>query len=268
MKKYLLLLVLLVHALSIASCNISDLTPPEESDSKSQPEIFSAENIKKADDGNRPVDSGGEYDICPLHDANFHSIPADLVLYIGESEFNTWFADALSKARTMDDYNHFPCGSIGITDVIQKFDISKEEFIKIVRPPLPQETIDFYAKAGITMTDELFYSDSYTLEQIDAFYSNDYKRINEVICGPLSVYNETDGKLYSIHWLADHSAADYVQADIPMDEVTTLLQKVKKDYSDSSTLLDLAQDAQATLSSAIALQSELSVEKPATEAIK
>ena len=59
--------------------------------------------------------------------------------------------------------------------------------------------------------------------EIDAIYSGDQSQINEAFCGDLAYYNPSDGQLYSIYWLSDHTAADYQAAGVPVSEVERIL---------------------------------------------
>ena len=82
----------------------------------------------------------------------------------------------------------------------------------------------------------------YSSEMIDAIYSGDQKQINEAFCGELAFVNDADGELYSIYWLAEHSAEDYIAADLPLDEVERILEKASE-YSYYSTLAASAETA-------------------------
>lgn len=257
MKKRLLMAVLLAFCLSGTACQnaMQSYEDTNHSDSTLESDIASinAESSENSSDFKLevPPDAGGRYDFCPLHDINFHAIPADLIYFIGLEEYEAWYEKALAEARETVDYSQMPCGGIGISDVVEQFDISREDFIRYTRPPLPQETIDFYAAAGITMTDEIFYADSYTDAQIDAIYSGDQDRITEAFCGELSVYNEQDGKLYTIFRLAQLEAEEYLQLGLPMEKVEYVLETAEADYPEYAAYTDTAQ---AVMADAVALE--------------
>ncbi len=249
--------VLLFFCLSGTACQNtvqpSDINNNSDSISESAFVSIDAESLEISDDFKLevPPDAGGQYDFCPLHDINFHAIPADLVYFIGLEEYEAWYEKALTEARETVDYTLFPCGGIGISDVVQEFDISREDFIQYTRPPLSQETIDFYAAAGITMTDEIFYADSYTDEQIDAIYSGDQNQITSAFCGELSIYNEQDGELYTIFRLAQLDAEEYLQLGLPMEEVNQVLETAEADYPEYAAYTEAAQ---AVMADAVTLE--------------
>ena len=84
--------------------------------------------------------------------------------------------------------------------------------------------------------DEYLEEFGYTDEQIDAIYSGDQKKINRAFCGSLAVYNENDGELYSIYWMAEHTAEDYIAAGLSLEQVREVVElsqstEPKADYS-------------------------------------
>ena len=128
---------------------------------------------------------------------------------------------------------------------MEKFNISKEDFIRLTRDHLTEENL-----ALIGLTREQYYEQiGYTDAQIDAIYSGDQKQINAAFCGELAFVNEADGELYSIYWLADHSAEDYVAAGLPQGEIERILERASQ-YSYYDTL---AASAKAALDEAAEL---------------
>ena len=130
--------------------------------------------------------------------------------------------------------------SINIVSFVQHFNIPKETFIELTR-------------GGIEILPEDEGRWVYSLEQIDAIYSGDQRLINETFCGPLAFVNEEDGELYSIYWLADHSAEEYAEAGLPMDRVAEVLTLAQEEYA-STSVAELAESAEATLTEALALE--------------
>ena len=114
--------------------------------------------------------------------------------------------------------------------------------------------------AGITV---------YNQEQVDAIYSGDPVLIHKVFCGPLAFVNEADGELYSIYWLAEHTAEDYVTADLPAEKIEEVLLTAASEEYATDTISKLAESAGETLTSAITLEAELAAdadtEKPNSE---
>ena len=50
------------------------------------------------------------------------------------------------------------------------------------------------------------------------------------------MYNENDGELYSIYWMAEHTAEDYIAAGLSLDQVQKVVElsqstEPKADYS-------------------------------------
>lgn len=132
------------------------------------------------------------YDSCMEHIPYYHVIDIDLMRYVGEDEFDEWYA----ACTPVDAYGR-PEEDMNIAAFLQHFDI-------------PRDIVEAS-------------SDYYTVEQLDALYSGDQSRINEAFCGDLAYYNPSDGQLYSIYWLSDHTAADYQAAGVPVSEVERIL---------------------------------------------
>ena len=78
---------------------------------------------------------------------------------------------------------------------------------------------------------------SFTDEQIDALFSGDQGRVNRAFCGPLAFINEADGELYSIYWLAEHSAEDYTAAGLPLEQVWKVAALAQTEEFSSCTVL-------------------------------
>ena len=168
----------------LTACKITDIN---ENGNDSSDNIIQA--LSEGADTLKP-DSGGQHDFCPIHDINFHAISTSWLEYLGQDVYDEWLENKFLVAKQNPDYLDMPCGGIGITDLIHDFNISKETFYEVGRPPLTQETIDFYAERGEKITDDIFYNRySYIDEQIDAFYSNDPIRIANAICGDLGFVN-------------------------------------------------------------------------------
>ena len=162
---------------------------------------------------------------CQKHHLAYHSIDSVVITHVGQAAFDEWLASLPEK----------PDGSCGqyvrkesnIVDFVEYFQIPKDFFIEKISD------------------DAVIYSS----EMIDAIYSGDQKQINAAFCGELAFVNEADGELYSIYWLADHSAEDYVAAGLPQDEVERILERASKySYYDA-----LAASIKATLDEAVEL---------------
>ena len=95
-------------------------------------------------------------------------------------------------------------------------------------------------------------------EQIDAIYSGDQKQINKAFCGPLALVGPEDGELYSIYWLADHNADDYLAAGLPLDKVRNIIEAAQT--GTNQICHDLGKAAEATLAEAEAIEAAASKE--------
>ena len=219
-----LLFAIIFTALLLVGCSKENT----EMSSSPQESTVSAEDTatKSLPEDSDSFSGGGSDIICYAHNLMYHSIDNTLINYVGYEAFNGWL-DTLSPPNGN-------CGSsvqedCNIKGFIEYFQIPKEEFISITRNNLDEE---FLAENdGLTV---------YSSDQIDALYSGDQQQINEAFCGSLAFVNETDGKLYSIYWLADHSAEDYAAAKLPLDQVEEVLQTAsKKEYSAQSERANL-----------------------------
>ena len=198
---------------------------------------------------------GGDGDMCFAHNLMYHSISASLMDYVGYDLANEWEKGLSSVmgecgAKMPEDFT--------IVNFVNHFGIPQDTFERVVWGNLSEEFLQEHA--GITV---------YNQEQVDAIYSGDPVLIHKVFCGPLAFVNEADGELYSIYWLAEHTAEDYVTADLPAEKIEeVLLTAASKEYA-TDTISKLAESAGETLTSAITLEAELAAdadtEKPNSE---
>ncbi|HIS77206.1 MAG TPA: hypothetical protein IAB51_10445 [Candidatus Merdivicinus excrementipullorum] len=169
--------------------------------------------------------SGYSANTCVSHTFSYHSISAELINYVGEEEGHAWTATTADESN--DPYNRIG-EDMTILAFIENFDIPKETFIEVTRSHVTDDFLD-----TLQMTREEYYEEfGYTDEQIDALYSGDQDSIDRAFCGPLAFINESDQKVYSIYWLADHSAEDYIAAQLPLERVEEVLQTAsEEEYS-------------------------------------
>ena len=155
------------------------------------------------------------YDTCMEHVPSFHAVPYELILWIGTDVFYEWEE---TLPYETDEFGR-PDEDFTIVEVVEQFNISKEDFLEATRSWMTDEAMD-----NIGMTREEYLEKvGYTDAQVDAIYSGDQSQINEAFCGDLAYYNPSDGQLYSIYWLSDHTAADYQAAGVPVSEVERIL---------------------------------------------
>ena len=155
------------------------------------------------------------YDTCMEHVPSFHAVPYELILWIGTDVFYEWEE---TLPYETDEFGR-PDEDFTIVEVVEQFNISKEDFLEATRSWMTDEAMD-----NIGMTREEYLEKvGYTDAQVDAIYSGDQSQINEAFCGDLAYYNPSDGQLYSTYWLSDHTAADYQAAGVPVSEVERIL---------------------------------------------
>ena len=189
-----------VQAESSASAGESETAPEEPPGEASEEE-------------NSGTDGG--LGMCQEHTFSYHSVPGRLIDLVGGTTFGEWVRDY------SDDTDEFgrPGENFSIVVFVEHFEISKDDFIEATRSWMTDEAME---NLGVTQ-DEYLEAYGYTDEQIDAIYSGDQSQINEAFCGDLAYYNPSDGQLYSIYWLSDHTAADYQAAGVPVSEVERIL---------------------------------------------
>ena len=189
-------------------------------------------------------------------DERYTSIDIELINYVGEDILSAWESSG---------------AEFNVHSFIEFTQIPQSTFTSIMRPEYPEETLTNFRKIfGEELTlSELQDMLGFSLEEIDALYSGDQAEINRAFCGPYGVFNETDGQIYGLKWLASHSAEDYVKAGLPLEQVNEVLMRVTEEYSQGSGFFELAQKTEETLTSAIALEAELAAdadtEKPNSE---
>lgn len=243
MKKQLILLFALVASIVLTSCGNTAL--PEVSEEPSAPTSsvseMPSEDTSKSTEVSEPVSSsqeptessdkeeiGGPNLQCQEHTFSYHAVPGELVDLIGNDPGMEWYNTFFEAS---DPYGR-PGEGFTIVAFVEHFQVSREDFTRCIYENLTQE---FVESIGMTM-DEYLEEFGYTDEQIDAIYSGDQKEINRAFCGPLAVYNENDGELYSIYWMAEHTAEDYIAAGLSLDQVQKVVElsqstEPKADYS-------------------------------------
>lgn len=165
-------------------------------------------------------------EVCLAHKYLYHAYSSQLLDYVGYENFEAWGQQMRDK----------PNEEVNIVSFVEYFQIPKETLIKVERA---NYTEDFAEYDGVTML---------SLEQIEAIYSGDKKRINETFCGPLAFVNESDGELYSIYWLAEHTAEDYLKAGLPLEKVEEVVRGAEAESN--TEILELAKKARAALEDA------------------
>lgn len=164
---------------------------------------------------------GGQSAECQEHSGSYHSVYSRFMFYVGQDVYRQW-RDTTTQGS--DEYGRFDENVFSIQAFVEEFGIPRSVFEEIV-----EECASGGAPVlGIT-EDEYRAEFGYTDEQIDALYSGDQGRINEAFCGSLAYYNETDGELYSIYWMNEHTAAEWSAAGIPVAEAERILDEAGND---------------------------------------
>ena len=169
-------------------------------------------------------------------DERYHQISSGLISYVGNEAFEEWLSQR-------DYYT--------IVEFIEYFKIPKDVFTELVR-------IDYTPEFCESFAPELTLSEiqdilGYSLSEIDALYSGDQEQINRAFCGPLAFVNDADGEIYSIDWLVEHTPQEYIDAQLPFDQVQAVIDKTA---SDEFRFYDLAETAQQKLDIARSLSSD------------
>lgn len=197
-------LTALALTLSLSACNAGQTEesslPEESAESPAASEIAQPEEPESSGEESETEPEGP----CRIHTFSYHTITGELINFVGPEEFDAWLAER-------------PGEEMNISNLIADFQIPQEDFSRMIRESAgslsPEEQEAHWEEFGFTQ------------EQIDALYSGDQKAVNQVFCGPLAFYNEADGELYSIDWLAEHTAEDYLAAGFPLEEADAILER-------------------------------------------
>lgn len=167
-------------------------------------------------------------------DERYKSISSSLIGYVGQEAFEEWIGQE---------------ENINIFTFIQYFKIPKDIFTQLVRYDLTPEFCESFAPE-LTLS-EIQDMLGYSFSEIDALYSGDQEQINRAFCGPLAFVNDADGEIYSIDWLVEHTPQEYIDAQLPLDQVQAVIDKTA---SDEFGLYDLAEIAQSKLATVLSLE--------------
>ena len=123
----------------------------------------------------------------------YGNIPGELIDYIGTDKFNAWVHnESYTKERN-------------IQSCIEYFGLTKEDLTEALDPPETDDT-------GFDLT----------VSEIDALCSGDQAKINRAFASQKAVVSE-NGSIYTISWLAAHTAEDYQAAGLSESAVETAL---------------------------------------------
>ncbi len=157
-KNIILLFVVLIFILSSCVTNdVSDLDRVQSESGQSQTETIglSIQN-EESESGDIQLAIGGGDSLCTVHHEDYHTIPMELIEYIGKTRYYDWVS---SESEVSEFYENTECKLGNIKTVIDEFDISKDEFAEVVGPLF-----------RFAYNLDLLFGG--TLEEIDSYYKN------------------------------------------------------------------------------------------------
>ncbi len=186
----------------------------ESSESSKKQEEISSE-MKDEDNA-----TGGTADACTLHAWNYHSITGDLIKYVGGEAFENWL-DTVSGEE------------MNIVRFVNDFQIDSATFDEIVCYDVSEEDLD-----GMTLDEYYTKWGAYNQEMREAIFSNDNYGISKAFVSEYAVV-ASDGQIYSLEWLAEHSAEDYQTCGLPADEIQNAVNNaIERDVAPYTTLAE------------------------------
>ena len=189
MKK--IMFSILLSVLLLASCGNSSLTVSESSTTVSESSTISTSSVYTEDVDLEAI--GGD-SIRWDYVFKYDNIPEGVIRYIGLDTFDAWVKDE-SYAK---DKN--------IQNCIEYFGLTKEDLTEALDPPETDDT-------GFDLT----------VSEIDALCSGDQAKINKTFASEYAAVSES-GSIYTVFWLAAHTAKDYKAAGLSESTVETALQ--------------------------------------------
>lgn len=226
-----------VNSYDDLNTNVSSIAVEEGNMGESSTDVSEESSLMSSDEKNEdmPQEAGGTYAACGEHMPSYHSVNINLMNYVGQDVFDEWY----ENCNPWDEYGR-PTEDFTIVAFVEYFDIPREVFQQCIHDWASDDRIE---ALGVNR-EEYLLEIGYTDEQIDAIYSGDQAEINRAFCGDMAYYNEEDGQLYSIYWLSDHTAEDYAEAELPVEEVQRILELAQ---SAGSSYAMLAEEAASTV---------------------
>ncbi len=181
------------------------------------------------------ADNTGGEDWCFAHNLLYHTFDPLLVDYVGMDNFEAWMEQDGEKC------------SANIVSFVQYFQIPEETLRELVTQSASGVDDAYYEATGLTPED-VFGVTILNDEQINAIYSGDEAKVETAFAGYLAVDAE-DRSRYSINWLENHSAEDYLKAGIKPESVDAMLSLINSDVEYQKYRANV-QDISATLNEA------------------
>ena len=235
-------LILLASLLSLgmmASCESTSNTSSDNTDVSSTMEnTESSESSKIQEDISSETQdennaTGGTADACTLHAWNYHSIIGELINYVGSEAFENWL-DTVSGEE------------MNIVRFVNDFQIDSATFDEIVCYDVSEENLD-----GMTLDEYYTKWGAYNQEMREAIFANDDYGISKAFVSEYAVV-ASDGQIYSLEWLAEHDAEDYVSYGLPTNEIEAVVDRALERNASSYT--EMAEQIEPQLTQAYALE--------------
>lgn len=186
---------ILLSVLLFASCGNSSLTVSESSTTASESSTVSTSSESTVDVYTEDVDleaiGGDSTDWDYAY--RYYDIPSELIQYVGNDDFQQWAAK---------DYK-----AVNIQTVIERYHLTYDDLISVLSP---SETPD---SDGLCLS----------VSDVETLFSGDQAKINKTFASEYAAVSES-GSIYTVFWLAAHTAEDYKAAGLSESAVETALQ--------------------------------------------
>ena len=185
---------ILLSVLLLASCGNSSLTVSESSTTASESSPSSTSSEITADVYTEDVDleaiGGDSTDWDYAY--RYYDIPSELIQYVGNDDFQQWAAK---------DYK-----AVNIQTVIERYHLTYDDLISVLSP---SETPD---PDGLCLS----------VSDVETLFSGDQAKINKTFASEYAAVSES-GSIYTVFWLAAHTAEDYQTAGLDKSAIETAL---------------------------------------------
>ena len=179
---------ILLSVLLLASCGNSSLTASESSTvstfSESTADVYTEDVDLTAIGG-----AGIDWD----YSFSYNVIPGELIDYIGNDKFSAWVSDSSYTAP----HNMQTC--------IEYFDLTEDQVLEALNPPVTSDDPNFLS-----------------VSDVETLFSGDQAKINKTFASEYAAVSES-GSIYTVFWLAAHTAEDYKAAGLSESAVETAL---------------------------------------------
>ena len=180
---------ILLSVLLLASCGNSSLTASESSTTTSESSTVSTSSVYTEDVDLEAI-GGDSTDWDYAY--RYYDIPSELIKYVGNDDFQQWAAK---------DYK-----AVNIQTVIERYHLTYDDLISVLSP---SETSD---PDGLCLS----------VSDVEILFSGDQAKINKTFASEYAAVSES-GSIYTVFWLASHTAEDYKAAGLSEGAVETAL---------------------------------------------